>query len=84
MSNITLQTSEEVKEPVAFLFYTHLILKGEDGKPYIYTSKLASFPKPNTVSELSAYTWEELPKVGGWLGEKITPIYPGDKVTIQF
>jgi hypothetical protein len=78
-SNITVTFEEEyVRKPVAYLYYTHLILEGQEDRAYIFASNKASHPNPSTVEE-HAISFSDFESIGS-----AEPIYKGDKVEIQF
>lgn len=77
---------EEVKEgPVALIYFTHLVFKGEDGEAVYLTGPYSQSLPSGTALTHSSETFESLLELEGEFSEEdYTPIYKGDSVTITF
>lgn len=68
------------REPVAVIYCTHFVMKGENGEAVYLTGNESKCPPPDTVMVHSIETFQD---VLDWCldGEVV---YKGDKVTLQF
>ena len=82
---IEYKSKEEVEEPVALIYCTHLVLRGENGEAVYLTGPYSQCPPSGTAVVHDTETFECLLSLkGGDRSEDYTPIYKGDSVTITF